>query len=402
MGDWSGSDLGRLADFDLADVEPEMNFIDYIDEAARRIHLPLLAFFANPLNSWIAPDFVGLLISKHTAESALSIAEKEIGQVSKIGQPLFMFVFLSTTHLPYAIPEGEPITFGDPNYKGLHERQLNFSSLDAISTADLSQELKNDSQRIKDLYDSTVWRFDQQVARIDTALKKSHLNNTIFIVLADHGEDQWDPGVGLSRTLHAGDQSIRIPFIVRWPDHLKPHRIQNLLRATDVVPTLADLADATDAANFDNSEWKEKSFKKLLEGESLPDDRSVFIESGISWTGPTLYPPDGPHLSYPGVTSLAAPDRRIDSQLLIPHDKLMMVMKAKDRVFIQGRYKVAYQPLKTGPLVDMCDLEQDPWCQKRLKPDPQLAQKLKAEIMKDPEEFYLAWPREVFDQGFAP
>ncbi len=393
LGDWSASDLGRLADFDFIDVEPEMDFVGYIDEAARRIHLPLLAFFATPLNSWIAPNFVGLLISKHTAESSLTLAEKEIEQASHSNQPLFLFTFLSTTHLPFAIPEGEPITFGDPHYKGKHERQLNFSSLDAISTADLSTELKDESQRIKDLYDSTVWLFDRQVARLEKAVQKYHLNNTLFIILSDHGEDQWDPGVGLSRTLHAEDQSIRIPFIVRWKNHFPPRRIPHLLRATDVVPTLIDIIHAS-------GHDSQKSFKTLLKGEDLPDDRMAFIEAGISWTGPTLYPPDGAHLSYPGITSLAAPDRSIDSMLLIPPDKMNLVMKAKDRVLIQGPYKVAYQPMKSAPLVDMCNLSKDPWCEHRLPPDPVLAQKLKAQIMKDPEAYYLAWPREVFDKVF--
>lgn len=394
-GDWSASDFEWLmTGFDETDVEKNMSFVDYLDGAARRCHIPLLAFFANPAFARAAPGITGVLQSKHSPDSVLDKAEREIQIASQTGQPLFLFVFLSTTHMPYVVPENQPIRFGDPKYHGPHHRQLNFGLLDELLHSDLSEKLKGDADRIKDLYDSTVWIFDRQVERVDQALKKSKLSdNTIFVVLSDHGEDQWDPGTGLSRSIHAGNQSIQIPLLIRWPKHIQAMRIPQLLRETDLAPTLAELAGV---------KWEGGglSFKKHLAGEPVADDREAFIEAGVSWSGPVLYPESGVHLSYPGITELTVPDLTWKTQLVIPQETMRKVMLAKDRALIRGNQKIIYRANKSGPMIYQCDLSADPNCERHLLPDPKMAEALRAGIARDPEANYLAWPKTNFEAAF--
>lgn len=393
-GDWAASDFEHAIEgFDEADVDPAMHFTDYIDGAARRCHPLLLAFFTTPATSWAAPSFTSMLQSSRTHETILKKTELEIERAAKTKRPLFLFVFLSTTHMPYTVPEGEAVVFGDPAYEGRHHRQLEFSVHELVHS-NMGEELLRERQRVIDLYDSTVRAFDKQVARVAQALREHGIErNTLFVVLSDHGDDHWEPGTQMGRTVHAGDQSIRIPFILRWPGRLQPRRIPHLLRETDFAPTVAELFGV---------EWASggASFRKHLDGEPVEDDRAAFIEAGMSWCGPVTYPPEGEHLSYAPITDLVVPDLSWDTRMVLRRESLEVVMKAKDRALIRGRHKLVYRPLKSGPQVRMFDVSADPHCRNPIEPDPKMLRRLREEITADPEEFYLAWPRETFEKAF--
>jgi arylsulfatase A-like enzyme len=390
-GDWAASDFEHIMQgFDVRDVEPAMRFQDYIDGAARRCHPFILSFFTTPVTRWAAPGMTSMLQSSRTHESILARAEGEIERAARTKQPLFLFAFLSTTHLPYAVPEGEPVVFGDPNYQGRHHRQVEYTLTELVHS-DLAGELAKERQRVEDLYDSCIRAFDGQVARVARALEKRGLSeNTLFIVLSDHGDDHWEPGTNLGRTVHAGDQSIRIPMVWRWPARLKPRRVRQLLRETDVAATIAELFGLP---------WPDRSvsFRKHLDGEAVEDDREAFVEAGVSWAGEVTFPPQGEHLGYPGITDLVVPDLTWEGRLVIGGETLARVMKAKDRALIRGARKLVYRPLKSGPQIRMYDLLRDAHGQSPLPPDPEMVKRLREILAEDPEEFYLAWPREIFE-----
>jgi len=94
------------------------------------------------------------------------------------------------------------------------------------------------------------------------------------------------------------------------------------------------------------------------------------------------------------------PDLSWDTRMILPRDTLALVMKAKDRALVRGKHKLVYRPLKSGPHIQMFDLSVDPHCQSPIAPDPALVGRLREEIISDPEEFYLAWPRDVFEKAF--
>jgi arylsulfatase A-like enzyme len=394
-GDWAASDFEHVIEgFEEADVDKAMHFTDYIDGAARRCHPMLLAFFTTPATSWAAPGIATMLQSSRSHESILKKAELEIERAAVTKRPLFLYVFLSTTHLPYTVPEGEEVVFGDPAYKGRHHRQLEFSVHELVHS-NMGEELLRERQRVIDLYDSTVRAFDKQVARVAAALRKHGIDrNTLFVVVSDHGDDHWEPGTQLGRTLHAGDQSIRIPFVLRWPDRIKARRIPHVLRETDFPATVAELFGV---------EWASggASFRKHLAGEEVADDREAFIEAGMSWCGPVTFPPEGDHLSYAPITDLVVPDLSWDTRMVLRREALSVVMQAKDRALVRGKHKLVYRPLKAGPQLQMFDLSADPHAQSPIPPDASMLSRLRKLITSDPEDFYLAWPREVFEAAFT-
>jgi arylsulfatase A-like enzyme len=97
-----------------------------------------------------------------------------------------------------------------------------------------------------------ITRLDTYVGEIMKELKKKGLdNNTIVIFTSDNGpheEGGADPTFfgrdgklrGLKRQCYEG--GIRIPFIVRWPEHVKAHSVNDhQLAFYDIMPTFCDL-----------------------------------------------------------------------------------------------------------------------------------------------------------------
>ena len=78
--------------------------------------------------------------------------------------------------------------------------------------------------------------------------------NSIFIYASDHGvTGKWS----------LKEQGLKVPFIVRWPSHVKANTTSNtLLSFVDVLPTFMDIAKVEIPEDLDG-----KSFSKILKGD---------------------------------------------------------------------------------------------------------------------------------------
>ena len=101
-----------------------------------------------------------------------------------------------------------------------------------------------DWRRLIAHYHGLVAHVDTEVGRLLDKLEADGLAaDTIVVALSDHGES-----LGAHRMIEKGpsmyDDSIGIPFMVRWPSHIPPGRSSDALFSTvDLVATLADLCD---------------------------------------------------------------------------------------------------------------------------------------------------------------
>ena len=92
------------------------------------------------------------------------------------------------------------------------------------------------------LYVGEIAFADSQIGRLLQALEQRHLlDRTVVVVVGDHGESlgghgERDHGVFIY------EEVIRVPLIVRAPA-LRPTRIGEIVRLTDVMPTVLDLLD---------------------------------------------------------------------------------------------------------------------------------------------------------------
>ena len=75
------------------------------------------------------------------------------------------------------------------------------------------------------------------LARILQALKDSGLDkNTIVIFTSDHGDCLGRHNEISKNNIY--EESIIIPFIIRWPGHIKPGKDDLLLSTPDITPTI--------------------------------------------------------------------------------------------------------------------------------------------------------------------
>ncbi|HET9228561.1 MAG TPA: sulfatase, partial [Thermoanaerobaculia bacterium] len=89
----------------------------------------------------------------------------------------------------------------------------------------------------RDLYDGEVAYLDRQIGRL---LDFLDLENTILVVVADHGESLGEHGI---RFRHVGlhDTTTHVPLMIRWPNR-QGKKIEGLVQTIDLFPTILKAA----------------------------------------------------------------------------------------------------------------------------------------------------------------
>jgi len=142
--------------------------------------------------------------------------------------PFCLFVSYGPPHNPYKAPakyqkmyEGKEITFRPNVPDSAKKRSLN---------------------GIREYY-AMVTSLDDCVARITTALKKADVaENTILVFTSDHGDMIGSQSE--SSKQRPWEESIHIPFIIRYPEKIKAGQRKDwIVSSVDVMPTLLGLCD---------------------------------------------------------------------------------------------------------------------------------------------------------------
>ena len=110
-------------------------------------------------------------------------------------------------------------------------------------------------------YFASVTGVDREIGRILATLKEMGLDkNTIVVFSSDHGETMASHVEDPKNSPYT--ESMNVPFMIRFPEKLKPHVSKLLLSTPDVMPTLLSLA------GFKNS------IPKTVEGTDLSTEIS--------------------------------------------------------------------------------------------------------------------------------
>jgi arylsulfatase A-like enzyme len=137
------------------------------------------------------------------ANEVITDATRWLDQVA--GSPYFLWVHLYDAHRPYDPPEPYRSTIADP-------------------------------------YTGELLFVDSQIARlIDQLEQRKILDRTIVAVAADHGESLGDHGER-DHGIFLYDSVVRVPLIIRAPG-LSPRRVAEVVRLTDVMPTMLEMLD---------------------------------------------------------------------------------------------------------------------------------------------------------------
>ncbi len=158
------------------------------------------------------------------------------GLESVAGRPWFFYVHTMGPHDPYAPPPGYAERFVDPGSRE-DERAATVAK-----------------------YDGEIAYTDAQFGRLVEALKaKGLFDNTVILVLSDHGEEFWEHGaLGHGQSLY--EEVLRIPFLLRLPKALHAGtRIPGLLEVVDIAPSLLDFLALPPESGFEGRSFLDKT-----------------------------------------------------------------------------------------------------------------------------------------------
>ena len=164
--------------------------------------------------------------------------------------PFFVYIPTNAPHSPYDVPE---------SYRQSY----------------LEAGLEDKDARIYGM----ITNIDDNVGRLMEGLERMELvENTILIFMTDNGPTTQRYTAGLrGRKGMVYEGGIRVPFLLRWPERLKPRTDDRIAAHIDLMPTLLEAAGAAapEAVSLDGI-----SLMARLDGtDEAPGDRTLFIQS---------------------------------------------------------------------------------------------------------------------------
>ena len=190
------------------------------------------------------------------AEDILDKGWKFVGDKK---EPWFLYMGFVDTHVSWRA-KSPWIEKYDPGYTGRFAQT--FSGQDAADAATGKSKLtEREKQHVRALYDSNVSYQDDILRQLIEKLEAAGIwDQTMLIVTADHGDEQWEDG----RVGHGGsnrDMLVHVPLLIHYPPMVPAGKFSEGTEIIDIVPTIADaLGVPTDP------EWQGQSLIPLAEG----------------------------------------------------------------------------------------------------------------------------------------
>lgn len=124
-------------------------------------------------------------------------------------------------------------------------------------------------------YDGEIAYMDAEIGRLlDAYDKRAMLDDTLVVVVADHGESLGEHGEDTHGIL-VYDATIKVPLLMRWPAAIRPGtRHAGLVSTVDLVPTILDLAGLPPLRSAQGT-----SFAAAAGGGAVPPRDPVYAEA---------------------------------------------------------------------------------------------------------------------------
>lgn len=163
----------------------------------------------------------------HETDVAVDFLARATGPGSA-GLPFALAVSFNPPHQPFdQLPPGH-----DRSYAALSATELlNRPNVDVHS------DVGREAAAIAPLYYAAVSAIDAQVGRLLASLESLGLaQDTLVIFTSDHGQQMGSHGLLYKNVPF--EESMRIPFVLRWPGRLDPTATTAGLSSVDIAPTL--------------------------------------------------------------------------------------------------------------------------------------------------------------------
>lgn len=140
---------------------------------------------------------------------------------------------------------------------------------------DAREQTDADRLNIMSLYYGSITHIDYHIGRVLECLEgKGMLEDTIIIVVSDHGDYLGQFGLFLKSPNIPYDALVKIPFIVAAPDVSRGTSSQALVSLVDIYPTLMALVGLQTGSSTDG-----KNLEPLLRGEASAVRDYIEVES---------------------------------------------------------------------------------------------------------------------------
>lgn len=378
LGDWAAADLGKFdlgfQELDVPDDQWNLKF--FLRQGPKDLRLFLSLFVDNALGRFFLEEIHYLAGVPKTRQIGRR-ARRLLSRLACENQPFLLNVFMASTHPPFASEHPYYTLFADPGYRGPSKFAMaRLTDPFEIIRRQGEPRAEFDLDQILDLYDGCVKSFDDEAGRILDFLEKSGLtSNTLVMIYSDHGMEFFEHETWGQGNSAIGEHSARIPLILSGYPLTSPRPLEGVTRTVDIAPTLLDLLGLPIPPEMEGV-----SLAPALRGEPLPE-LAAFHETGIWLTEVPGMPKD--HLRYPNLLDLLEVPDHASSTLAIKPSYQKLIIAAKDRMIRIGSWKLVYQPLETGDLLKLYDLENDPHCARDIASEnPEITARLWARLLE--------------------
>ena len=178
-------------------------------------------------------------------------------------RPAFVFWHLMDVHGPY----GAAAPFGGRWRRPLREdvlRQLHggvevppdprLEQLRRLGYHDyLELERYLTFEELEASYDEGIAEVDAELGAFFIELHRAGIwDDTLVVVTSDHGESFFEHGIFVGHSLFLTDTELRVPLLVKLPGgQLGGRRVQEMVRLTDVAPTILDAVGVAAPVSFE-------------------------------------------------------------------------------------------------------------------------------------------------------
>ena len=186
-------------------------------------------------------------------------------------KPFFTFMFFESPHARYYFPPESVIA--KP-----YRDDINYATID-------KKKFNEDIGPIKNRYINSVHHLDMQYGRIFDYLKTHQLlDNTIVVLIGDHGEEFMEHGFWGHNSTFV-DQQLRTPLVIYAPG-MKPLVSNQLTSHMDVVPTLMPKLGVTNPTSDYSTGYNLLSGEKRSYAYSSDWDKVTYIDDEVKITQP--------------------------------------------------------------------------------------------------------------------
>ena len=186
-------------------------------------------------------------------------------------KPFFTFMFFESPHARYYFPPESVIA--KP-----YRDDLNYATLS-------KEQLRADIVPIKNRYLNSVHHLDMQFGRIFEYMKAHQLlDNTIVVLIGDHGEEFMEHGFWGHNSTFV-DQQVRTPLVIYTPQ-MKPLVSDQLTSHMDVIPTIMPLLGVSNPSSDYATGYNLLAGEKRTHTYISDWDRVTYVDADAKITQP--------------------------------------------------------------------------------------------------------------------